>query len=68
MEAKIGGAIPTITEAKIKEFAIALPSNVEEINIIGQFFQKLDYLVSVYQRKHDKLADIKKAMLGKMFV
>ena len=34
---------------------------------IGNTFQKLDNLINQYQQKHDKLSNIKKAMLEKMF-
>jgi len=34
---------------------------------IGAYFQELDQLIELHQRKHDKLAALKKAMLQKMF-
>lgn len=39
----------------------------EEQTTIGNYFQKLDMLISQHQQKHDKLNNIKKAMLEKMF-
>ena len=42
------------------------PSKDEQIRI-GTFFQKLDHLITLHQRKHDKLCTVKKSMLDKMF-
>ncbi|WP_350261635.1 restriction endonuclease subunit S [Pantoea sp. BJ2] len=52
------------------EQAKATPINTcydEEQNQIGNYFQKLDALINQHQQKHDKLRNIKKAMLEKMF-
>ena len=42
--------------------------NIEEQTKIGSFFQSLDKLISLQQKKIDKLKNIKKACLEKMFV
>ncbi|UZM75600.1 restriction endonuclease subunit S [Yersinia sp. SCPM-O-B-9106 (C-191)] len=39
----------------------------DEQTQIGNYFQKLDELINQHQQKHDKLDNIKKAMLEKMF-
>ncbi|WGM03658.1 restriction endonuclease subunit S [Arsenophonus nasoniae] len=39
----------------------------EEQAAIGNYIQKLDTLINQHQQKHDKLSNIKKAMLEKMF-
>lgn len=39
----------------------------QEQTQIGNTFQKLDNLINQHQQKHDKLSNIKKAMLEKMF-
>lgn len=52
------------------EQAKATPINTcddEEQTQIGNYFQKLDELINQHQQKHDKLNNIKKAMLEKMF-
>jgi type I restriction enzyme S subunit len=49
-----------------KSRAITIPS-VAEQNAITDYFQKLDSLINQHQQKHDKLSNIKKAMLEKMF-
>ena len=45
---------------------IAVPS-LEEQRQIGAFFDRLDSLITLHQRKHDKLCVLKKSMLDKMF-
>ena len=45
---------------------IAVPSISEQITI-GRFFALLDNLITLHQRKHEKLLDCKKAFLAKMF-
>ncbi|HIF5656374.1 restriction endonuclease subunit S [Vibrio parahaemolyticus] len=49
-----------------KNRSIAIP-DVAEQNAITTHFQKLDSLINQHQQKHDKLSNIKKAMLEKMF-
>jgi len=45
----------------------AMPTSVEEKIKIGQYFANLDNLITLHQRKYDKLVSIKKSMLEKMF-
>ena len=42
--------------------------NLTEQKQIGEYFDKLDHLITLHQRKLEKLKKIKKAMLEKMFV
>ena len=44
-----------------------LVSSVPEQKLIGAYFEKLDDLITLHQRKYDKLVNIKKSMLEKMF-
>ena len=66
-QAKIGGAIPTLTETKIKTFHFHIPNSHSESKMIGLLYSQLDHLLNLQQRKCDKLKDIKKSMLTKMF-
>ncbi|WGW01291.1 restriction endonuclease subunit S [Vibrio sp. YMD68] len=50
----------------LKSLLVALPKPDEQTQI-GNYFQKLDNLINHHQQKHDKLSNIKKAMLEKMF-
>ena len=65
--AKIGGAVPTLTETRIKDFDVAIPVSEAEKEQIGQFFSQLDHLITLHQRKFEKLTNVKKSMLEKMF-
>ena len=55
-----------ISKNKVMEIAVSLPS-LDEQKIIGQYFSQLDHLITLHQRKYDKLQVLKKAMLEKMF-
>ena len=44
----------------------AFPS-LDEQRLIGAFFDRLDSLITLHQRKYDKLCVLKKSMLDKMF-
>ena len=55
-----------ISKNKVMEIAVSLPS-LDEQKMIGQYFSQLDHLITLHQRKYDKLQVLKKAMLEKMF-
>ncbi|RHD29887.1 restriction endonuclease subunit S, partial [Blautia obeum] len=40
---------------------------VEEQGKIGDYFRSLDHLITLYQRELEKLKNIKKTLLEKMF-
>ena len=61
-----GNTIKHILASDMKVFEILLPSHMEQTRI-GQFFKSLDRLITLHQRKYDKLTKIKKSMLEKMF-
>ena len=44
----------------------AFPSKDEQ-TAIGSMFKQLDHLIALHQRKHEKLVQLKKSMLDKMF-
>ena len=50
----------------VKELSFALPQQKEQ-QVIGSFFSHLDNLITLHQRKYDKLVIFKKSMLEKMF-
>lgn len=62
-----GSAQPQLTKASVSKFSVSIPSDKPEQTAIGNTFQKLDSLINQHQQKHDKLSNIKKAMLDKMF-
>ena len=50
----------------LSSIQFAIPS-VEEQEKIAEYFSSLDYLITLHQRKYDKLTNVKKSMLEKMF-
>ena len=56
-----------ISKNKVMEIAVSLPS-LDEQKLIGQYFSQLDNLITLHQRELEKLQNIKKSMLEKMFV
>ena len=50
------------------ETELMLPSNIVEQRKIGAYFKQLDHLITLHQRKVEKLQIMKKSMLEKMFV
>ena len=61
-----GSTIKRLYNDNILNTAITLPS-VEEQQKIGAYFENLDNLITLHQRKYDKLTNVKKSMLEKMF-
>ena len=63
---KTGTTVESVDFGKIKDMLLYMPSTVEQQQI-GDFFAKLDSLITLHQRKYDKLVILKKSMLEKMF-
>ena len=64
------GAGSTFVEVSGKQMAnmvLMMPKTMEEQKIIGKYFTNLDNLITLHQRKYDKLTNAKKSMLEKMF-
>lgn len=62
-----GSGIPYIVLNMLTDLAIPFPSH-EEQYAIGVYFQQLDHLITLHQRKCEKLKELKKFMLQNMFV
>lgn len=62
-----GSSVPTMSQEKLKELTF-LKTSIDEQNKIGSYFSHLDSLISLQQRKLEKLKNIKKSLLEKMFV
>ena len=48
-------------------YTMGIPISLQEQQVIGSFFSRLDDLITLHQRKYDKLVIFKKSMLEKMF-
>lgn len=62
-----GSTFESINSDVISNALIVIPQNIKEQEKLGVFFKNLDYLIALYQSKYDKLINIKKSMLEKMF-
>ena len=60
--------VPQLTVPQLSSYNIFFPKNVEEETRIGEFLHNLDSLITLHQLKLEKLRNIKKSMLKKMFV
>ena len=55
-----------VTAENALKGVVTFPSREEQV-IISEFFDRLDSLITLHQRKYDKLVIFKKSMLEKMF-
>ena len=63
-----GTSYPAINSNNLEEIEVYAPLNKKEGNKIGTMFRSIDNLITLHQRKLDKLKNIKKSMLDNMFV
>ena len=63
-----GIKVTSISKCALQDTVISFPSDVAEQAAIGQYFIYLDSLITLHQRKLEKLKTIKKSMLESMFV
>ena len=61
-----GGTIKHLNQNILVDFPVVLPHKAEQEKI-GEYFLAIDHLITLHQRKYDKLQVLKKAMLEKMF-
>jgi len=62
-----GTSYPSINSNNLEEIEVYAPLNKKEGNKIGTMFRSIDNLITLHQRKLDRLKNIKKSMLDKMF-
>ena len=62
-----GIKVTSISKSAMQDTDIVYPKSVEEQGKIGDYFQSLDNLITLHQRKCDELKEFKKYMLQNMF-
>ena len=62
----VGGGRAKLNAETLMDIELLLPSKDEQIQI-GHYIARLDNLITLHQRKYDKLTNVKKSMLEKMF-
>jgi type I restriction enzyme S subunit len=63
-----GIKVTSISKSALQDTVIVYPKSVQEQAKIGEFFSYLDNLITLHQRELEKLQNMKKALLQKMFV
>ena len=59
--------VPQLTVPQLAKYEVVFPPQLDEEEQIGNFFQQLDHLITLHQRKCDETKQLKKFMLQKMF-
>ena len=59
---------PALSMENIRKFTINIPISREEQDCLAKYFDNLDQLITLHQRKCDEMKKIKKFMLQNMFV
>ncbi|MFJ7995463.1 restriction endonuclease subunit S [Peribacillus frigoritolerans] len=62
-----GSGQPFVSYADLESIKINIPINIKEQTSIGKMLDQLDKLITLHQRKYDKLVIVKKSMFEKMF-
>ena len=62
-----GTKMPRADWKLVSKTEFSVPKSIDEQTKIGRFFNGLDDLITLHQRKYDKLVTVKKSMLEKMF-
>lgn len=62
-----GGSIGNLSKSNLEEQIVLTPSEDEQ-NIVGSYFKNIDQLIFSHEIQIEKLNNIKKAFLAKMFI
>ena len=62
-----GIKVLSLSRSNIQKTSVSYPSAMKEQQLIASYFSQLDHLITLHQRKYEKLHNIKKSMLEKMF-
>ena len=62
-----GGTAKGVSQKSLATVDFTIPEDFEEQERISDAYSSINTLITLHQRKHDKLVNIKKAMLAKMF-
>ncbi|CAH0346753.1 restriction endonuclease subunit S [Bacillus sp. CECT 9360] len=59
---------PKLMNNIMSDIMISLPLAIEEQNMISEFFESIDHLITLHQRELNSLDNLKKSLLQHMFV
>ena len=63
----VGSTVRHLENKELRDVSIEYPNSLEEQKKVGEYFQALDHLITLHQRELEKLKNIKKTLLEKMF-
>ena len=63
-----GSTFESIKSEDINRAEFMMPRDIDEQDRIGEYFRNLNHLITLHQRKLEKLKNIKKSCLEKMFI
>ena len=63
----MGAVQPSIKVSQLVDVEYFVTENIAEQRKLGEYFLNLDHLITLHQRKYDRLKNLKKAYLEKMF-
>ena len=61
-----GSTVNNLNKELVENTVVTIPK-IDEQRVLGQYLERLDNLITLHQRKYDKLTNVKKSMLEKMF-
>ena len=63
-----GSTFVEVSGKQMENMNLMMPKTIAEQQKIGTYFENIDNLITLHQRKLEKLQNLKKAMLEKMFI
>ena len=67
MASGTSGSMYNIPKETFLNLQLVIPAKIDEQKQLGRILKKIDSLITLHQRKYEKLLNIKKSMLDKMF-
>ena len=67
MASGTSGSMYNIPKETFLNLQLVIPAKIDEQKQLGKILKKIDTLITLHQRKYEKLVNIKKSMLDKMF-
>ena len=64
----VGGGRAKLNANIMMEIELKMPDNLQEQSSIGNIISKIDNLITLHQHKLEKLKNMKKSLLNKMFI
>jgi type I restriction enzyme, S subunit len=63
-----GGTAKGVSQKSLAGVEVQIPTNLNEQTLLADYFHNLDHLITLHQRKLERLKHLKQAYLQKMFI